>query len=76
MAKTKGSLFSQEAHGAIGDALSFSSWKGKTRVKFNAKPKNPRSNSQQANRSFMTEAISSWRTLSTGEKAIWEGWKV
>lgn len=76
MAKTKGSLFSIDASGQVGGTINFSGWNGKTRVKLNRTPKNPRSNDQTTNRGYMAEAVAAWKTLTDEEKLIWEGWKI
>ena len=75
MAKTTGPLFSEKAQGAIGGVINFSGWKGRNRVKINAKPKNPRSIAQQDNRALLAEAVTAWQSLPLEEKLMWEQWQ-
>jgi len=72
MSKARGPLFSTDARGSIGNALTFSNWKGIPRVKKFFKPRNPQTELQQQNRSNITFGINSWRTLSVFSKSIWE----
>lgn len=75
MAKVRGGLFSEEARGQIGGTINFSGHLGRTRVKLNTTPKNPKTTSQTTNRGYMAEAVKNWKTLTTEEKSTWEGWR-
>lgn len=71
MSKTIGGLFALEAKGQIGHALIYSGWKGLTRLKRYRKPRNPQTTDQQANRTFLNEAVAAWQTLEDYEKELW-----
>lgn len=68
MAKLKGPLFSIDARGKLGNSLVFSSNKGIKRASRHYEPTNPRTLIQQDNRSIFSYAISSWQSLTEGQK--------
>ena len=65
MAKVSGPLFSLDARGSIGKAITFSFWKGINYVKNRVVPNNPNSALQQAIRSLITDATVAWKTGAT-----------
>lgn len=72
MAKLKGPLFSIEARGTIGDALTFQSVKGINRVGIKNIPTDRRSDSQLKVRLDYAYAITLWQALSANEKASYD----
>jgi len=72
MAKAKGPAFSTDAHGTIGNALTFLNWKGIPRVRKHFKPRNPQSAGQQSNRDNIKFGVTAWRTISDFTKFLWE----
>ena len=71
MAKSKNPLFSFDAHGTVGDQITFSSWKGATRIRFSKKPQNPQTDFQQKNRSNISFGVLAWQSLSDIIKNLW-----
>lgn len=71
MATTKGPLFSLEASGSIGNALTYGR-RGKTNtVKTKTNPANPRSLPQIRTRAAIAYATALWNSLTNTEKAAW-----
>lgn len=64
-------VFGTEFSGTIGESMIASSWHGRPYVKAYAVPRNPRTESQQANRSKFGAAKVPWRELSDEERAAW-----
>lgn len=69
MARAKGSLFSLSAHGALDGSLIYQVQRGRQCVKKYAKPSNPKTESQQENRTALSEAVAAWKALSESERA-------
>ena len=72
MAKTKGPLFSVGASGTLGKELSFSKFKGTNRSFKRGHPRNPQTDPQQLQRSYMTMGIFAWRDLDQSSKDYWQ----
>lgn len=64
MAKVTGPLLALDATGTIGKTITFTHWKSIKVVKSYAKPANPRSPLQLAQRAKWREVVSLWHTLS------------
>lgn len=72
MAGVRAPLFGLDASGSIGDAITFSKWKGRAYVRIKATPSNPSSPGQVATRAMMTFQTQAWAALSAAQKAAWE----
>lgn len=72
MARTTGPLFSLDASGSVGGALTFSRWKGRSYVRRLVIPSNPKSGAQVGRRAMLSWISKAWAALSTGEKAGWQ----
>lgn len=72
MAGVRGPLFGLDASGSIGNAITFSKWKGRAYVRIKATPSNPKSAGQIATRSMMKFLSQAWGVLSDANKATWE----
>ena len=73
MSKLKTPLFSLEAHGSIGDALTI---QGRNRGSFARKkpiPTDPETDLQLAWRQVYRDAVASWNSLTPEEKEAWRG---
>lgn len=71
MAKTDGGLFSLDQKGTIGDAITFTSYKGKSYVRVQSKRKQPRSGLQIGMRALTTWIASDFRNLFTFMQNVW-----
>ncbi len=67
-------LLSVSVTGKIADTLIFEKWKDKQTVKKYAKPKNPKTAKQQAQRSYMVPVIEAWRNdgYTSDDKEAWD----
>jgi hypothetical protein len=65
MAKTSGPLFSLDARGSVGKAITYSFWKGINYVRARVVPNNPQSADQTAIRDLITDATVAWKLGST-----------
>lgn len=72
MAIVKGPLFSLDASGSIGGAITFSKWKGRAYVRQRVVPSNPKSGAQVGRRAMMKFASQYWATISAADQATWE----
>ena len=75
MTRVQGPLFSVTASGTIGDAIVYSNWKGLPYVRARVIPANPRTDSQQSQRTLLTSGVSTWQnsvTIATGSKLSWD----
>lgn len=61
MAKTTGPLFSLEARGSVGKALTYSYWRGVNYVRSRVIPHNPQSSLQTAIRNLIKDASQAWK---------------
>lgn len=71
MAKLKGPLFSESAHGMIADRLTFSRRSTGQQVRIQRSNKDANSASQQTQRSLFLEARDKWKLLTDEEKELW-----
>lgn len=71
MAKDEGGLFSLERKGTVGNAITFTSYKGKSYVRIQSKRKQPKSFRQIANRSLLTFIAQSWSIIPDFGKETW-----
>jgi len=62
---------SLDASGTIGDAITFSKWKGRNYIRERVIPSNPRSGLQVGFRSMFKFLAQNWAALSAAEKATW-----
>lgn len=62
MAKVKGPLFSLSAAGQLAKTLVYGDWKGIDWVRQYVVPANPKSDDQQEQRGFFTDAVDAWHT--------------
>lgn len=72
MAGVRGPLFGLDASGSIGDAITFSKWKGRAYVRIKATPSNPRSAGQISTRAMMKFLTQNWNAFTDAEKATWD----
>ncbi len=63
MAKTKGPGLSLHAAGSIGNAFTFSNWRGRSYAKKKSHPKNPRSGLQVGSRAMIRFLSKQWTNL-------------
>ena len=61
MTRVQGPLFSVTASGTIGDAITYSNWKGLPYVRSRVIPANPQTTSQVSIRTLLTSAVSIWQ---------------
>lgn len=72
MAKTKGPLLSADAHGTLGDVLTYSSKRSGQQVRKYTKPLKPASAKQRGQRRLTEFLVAQWQNMSAGDKAAWE----
>jgi len=75
LTRVQGPLFSVTASGTIGDAIVFSNWKGLPYVRSRVIPANPRTDSQQSQRTLLTSGVSTWQSVVSqvaGSKTSWD----
>ncbi len=71
MAKLKGPLFSLDAHGSLGRALTFSSKRSGSQVRFQKRPLDVHSETQLQQRAYFGIAMGWWSILKESEKEEW-----
>lgn len=71
MAKSSGGLFSLDRKGTIGDAITFTSYKGKPYVRAQSKRKQPRSGMQVGMRALTKWISQDFKTLDPNEVEVW-----
>jgi len=71
MAKLEGPLLSHDAHGTLGDILTYSKRKIVKQVRFQRKQKDRTTTDRTTNRTYFQEAVAAWHTLSEGEQGQW-----
>lgn len=71
MVKVYGPLMSLDASGSLGNAITFSKWKGRNLVRTRVVPSNPRSGPQVGMRAMLRFLAQYWASLSTAIKATW-----
>lgn len=72
MAGVRGPLFGLDASGSIGDAITFSKWKGRAYVRIKATPSNPQSPGQVSTRAMMKFLTQAWANIDPADQAAWE----
>jgi len=72
MARTTGPLFSLDASGSVGGAITFSKWKGRNYVRRRVIPANPESGAQVGRRSMFRFLSQEWDALIGGTKASYQ----
>lgn len=74
MARVEKPLMAQRARGKLGGGLVYEVWHGVNYVKKNQKPSNPRTEKQNAQRGYYSEAIELYRNskLTQKDKLAWE----
>lgn len=71
MTKVFAPALSLDASGTIGDAITFSKWKGRNYIRERVIPANPKSGLQVGFRSMFKFLAQNWAALTTVEKATW-----
>lgn len=72
MVKLYGPLMSLDASGTIGDAVTFSKWKGRHYARERVIPANPRSGAQVGRRAMFTQLTRDYSNLSGANLASWQ----
>jgi hypothetical protein len=72
MVKLAGPMFSMDASGTIGNAVTFSKSKGRPYARVRVIPSNPKSGPQVGMRSMMRFLSQEWAGMSDPQKASWE----
>ncbi len=75
MTRVQGPMFSVTASGTIGDAITFSNWKGLPYVRSRVIPANPQTADQISIRGIMTSAVSKWQdaaVVPAASKLSWD----
>lgn len=71
MTKVFGPALSLDASGTIGNAITFSKWKGRNYIRERVIPSNPKSGLQTGFRSVFKFLAQNWAALTAPEKATW-----
>lgn len=74
MTRVQGPMFSVTASGTIGDAITYSNWKGLPYVRSRVIPANPQTASQVSIRAVLTSAVNNWQTAATVPAASKLSW--
>jgi hypothetical protein len=72
MARVEGPLFSLEASGTIGDAVTYSRWKGIPYARKRVIPANPKSAKQTGIRAMFAFIAAFWDSIATLDQATWD----
>lgn len=72
MVKVYGPMMSLDASGTLADAISFSTWKGRSYVRERVLPSNPKSGAQVGRRAMFSFLSKNWAPLSPAAKATWQ----
>lgn len=72
MVKVNGPMFSLDASGTLGDAITFSKWKGRPYVRERVIPSNPKSGAQVGRRAMFRFLTQAWNALSSANKATYQ----
>lgn len=72
MVKVTAPMMSLGASGSIGDAMTFSTWKGRPYVRKLVKPANPRSGGQVGMRAMFKFLTQQWAKIGAPNQALWE----
>jgi len=71
MVKVAAPAMSLEASGSLGQAITFSRWKGRPYIRTRVVPKNPKSAAQTGMRAMLRWLSQAWAALTTANKATW-----
>jgi len=71
MAKLEGPLLSHDAHGTLGNVLTYSKRKIVKQVRFQRKQKDRTTADRTTNRTYFQEGITAWHTLTDEQKGEW-----
>jgi len=71
MVKVRGPMISIDASGTLGDAITFSKWKGRSSVRRRVVPTNPESGPQTGRRSMFAYLTKLWDSLTAPDQATW-----
>ncbi len=71
MVKVRGPMLSIAASGTLGDAITFSTWKGRSYVRRRVDPTNPQSGAQTGRRAMFAFLTEHWKLLSSADQATW-----
>lgn len=71
MAKLKGPLFSLDARGSVGPALTYSSRRSGSQVRFQKKQQDVITAARTTQRDYFEEGYAAWNTLSSEEQQQW-----
>lgn len=72
MVKVNGPMFSLDASGTLGDAITFSKWKGRPYVRERVIPSNPKTGAQVGRRAMFAFLTQAWNALSDADKATYQ----
>ena len=72
MVKVRGPLISIDASGTLGDAITYSKWKGRSYVRRRVIPANPQTGAQTGRRAMFSFLTKQWDALSSGDQATWQ----
>ena len=65
-------MFSLSASGTLADAITFSSWKGRSYVRERVIPSNPKSGDQTGRRAMFKFLTQNWSGVGDADKATWQ----
>jgi len=71
MVKVNGPMFSLDASGTLGDAITFSKWKGRPYVRERVIPSNPKSGGQVGRRAMFRFLSQLWSSVATADQDTW-----
>lgn len=72
MVKLYGPMFSLGASGTLADAVTYSSWKGRSYARERVIPSNPQSGAQVGRRAMFRFLSQAWDAIATIDKASWQ----
>ena len=72
MVKVFAPMLSLDASGTLGNAVTFSKWKGRNYVRERVIPSNPKSEAQTGRRAMFKFLTQAWAALDAAEKATWQ----
>ena len=72
MVKVYGPMMSLDASGTLGNAVTFSKWKGRNYVRERVIPANPKSGAQVGRRSMFKFLSQQWASVATIDQATWQ----
>jgi len=72
MVKVYGPMMSLDASGTLGDAITFSKWKGRNYVRERVIPSNPKSGAQTGRRSLFKFLAQAWAALDSADQATYQ----